>query len=482
MTSLVFFGAGASKPFGIPTMQEMVSDFENVLKDDEALYDFYSKIKDVLAQGYSDSKIDIESMLSVVAGISTNTKPVQLGHFAFYYASQNCSDRKFVDSEISLASELEEKLQQYIKEKCKMGEQQRNDIYKISYLPLFKHMTGEHKNYENVELCSDWKAYTTNYDSVFEGFWRAFEPAIDHFKQIGSSNRHVFRTNLSTSSHTISKLHGSLDWTKEVSSGKIVRESHSTYSPVETKGEIMLFPIQQKDLYLHPWFTLFQDLKTGLSTKQKWYVIGYAFTDEFIRNTFQESLVDNPLKTLILINPEANEIKNKFSQNVQTQIDVLPIQFGNEFFELQFSDYTKNAKTVVMRFKTTALPGTHAIKIESSNVLQSARILNNIDSGFVVNPNVDSNGRIRGEDQKCIHIKTENQKQDVEVKLELEFGYDYGGVELRVRDNTKTLDFGIYYGDNMIFSSRNADQENLSEDGHAPEMIPVKIDATSLYV
>ena len=465
-------------------MQEMVSDFENVLKDDETLYGFYSKIKGVLAQGYSDS-IDIESMLSVIAGISTNTKPAQLGHFAFYYASQNCADRKFSDSEISLASKLKKKLQQYIKEKCRTGEQRRNDIHTISYLPLFKHMTGGQKNYENVKkLCNDWKAYTTNYDSVFEDFWCAFEPAIDHFRQIGSSTRHDFHTDLLPSSHTISKLHGSLDWTKEVSSGKIVRERPSTYSPVETRGEIMLFPIQQKDLYLHPWFTLFQDLKMGLSTKQKWYVIGYAFNDEFIRNTFQESLIDDPAKTLILINPEADEIKkNKFSQNVQTQIDVLPIQFGNEFFELQFSDYTKNVKTVVMRFKTTALPRTHVINIESSSVLQSARILNDIATGFVVNPNVDSEGHIHGKNQTHVHIKTQNQKQDVEVKLELGFSYDYGDeVGLSVSDSTKTLDFGIYYGDKMIFSSRNANQENSSEDGHAPEMIPVKIDTASLYV
>ena len=480
MASLVFFGAGASKPFGIPTMQEMVSDFESMLKDNKELYDFYSKIKGVLAQGYSDSKIDIESILSVLAGISTNTKPVQLGHFAFYYASQNCSDMEFSDIQISLASELKEKLQQYVKEKCKTGEQQHDGIYMMSYLPLFKHMAGEKKGYESGNLCIDWKAYTTNYDSVFEHFWSAFEPARDHFRQIGSSDRYAFHTGLLQASHTISKLHGSLDWTKEVSSGKILRERSSIYSPVETKGEVMLFPIQQKDLYLHPWFTLFQDLKIGLSTAQKWYVIGYAFNDEFICNTFQESLVDDPSKILILINPEANKIKNKFSQHVQTQIHVLPIQFGNGFFDLQFSDYTKNVKTVVVKFKTTALPENQVVEIKCSNVLKSARILNE-NPGFIVNPNVDGRGHIRSKDQKFIRI--EKLKQDVEGEMELEFNYNYGDeVELSVYGSTKTLDFSISYGDKIIFSSRNADQENSSEDGHAPEIIPVKIDTASLYV
>ena len=482
MTSLVFFGAGASKPFDIPTMQEMVSDFENMLKDSKALYDFYSEIKCVLAQEYSDSNIDIETMMSVVAGISANTRPAQLGHFAFYYASQSCSNREFSDTQISLATKLQEKLQQYVRKTCKAAIQQHDRTYQMSYSPLFQHMPGGKKNYGNVTLCTDWKAYTTNYDGVFEGFWCAFEPAIDHFRPIGRSNRHAFHTEPLQSDHTISKLHGSLDWTKEVSSGKIVREGSSTFSPVETEGEVMLFPIQQKDLYLHPWFTLFQDLKIGLSATKIWYVIGYAFNDEFIRNAFQESLADDPSKILILIDPKANNIKNKFSQHAQTQIHMLPIKFGNKFFDLQFSDYTQNVKTVVMKFKTTALPKGPVIKIKCSNVLRSAKILND-NPEFKVNPNVDDQGRIRGKDQKSIYIETPNQHQDVEVGLALGFDYNYDDeVELHVHDNTKTPDFSIHYGDKTIFISRNADQENSSEDGHAPEMIEVKLDTASLYV
>ena len=479
---MVFFGAGASKPFGIPTMQEMVSDFENMLKGDKTLYDFYSEIKSVLVQEYGDSNIDIESVLSVVMGISTNTKPAQLGHFALYYASQNCSNRGFSDIQINLATQLKEKLQQYVKNTSKVDMQQHNSTYQMSYLPLFQHMPGAKNNYEETQLCTDWKAYTTNYDSIFEGFWRAFEPAKNHFKRIGNSNRYNFHTGSLPSGHTISKLHGSLDWTKEVSSGKIIMEESPTFSPVETKGEVMLFPIQQKDLYLHPWFTLFQDLKLGLSSTETWYVIGYAFNDEFIRNAFQESLVDNSSKTLILIDPKANGIKNKFSQHVQTQIHVLPIKFGNKFFDLQFSDHTQNVKTVVMKFKTTSLPKDPIIEIKCSNVLKSAKILNN-SFEFIVNPNVDAHGRIRDNNQSSIRIETHTQHPDVEGELALGFAYNYEDeVELHVHSNTKTLDFSIHYGDKTIFTSRNADQRNSSEDEHAPKMIVVKLDTASLHV
>jgi len=48
----------------------------------------------------------------------------------------------------------------------------------------------------------------------------------------------------------------------------------------------MLYPIQQKDLYLHPWITLFDEFKYGLEVCDRWYVVGYGFNDEFIFEIF----------------------------------------------------------------------------------------------------------------------------------------------------------------------------------------------------
>lgn len=83
--NLIFLGAGASKPFGIPTMHEMVSQFEEELKSKHGeLWHFYFEIKSKLSTTYGD-RIDIESMLSVIDGISTSVKPSDLDHFISYY-------------------------------------------------------------------------------------------------------------------------------------------------------------------------------------------------------------------------------------------------------------------------------------------------------------------------------------------------------------------------------------------------------------
>ena len=69
--SLAFLGAGASKPFGIPTMQEMVDKFEERLeRDDAKCFALYSRIKSTLVSAYGNS-IDIESVFSVLHGIES---------------------------------------------------------------------------------------------------------------------------------------------------------------------------------------------------------------------------------------------------------------------------------------------------------------------------------------------------------------------------------------------------------------------------
>ena len=459
-------------------MQEMVSDFENSLKGNNALYDFYSHVKGMLVKEYGDSKVDIESMLSVFNGISTETKPTQLGHFLYYYVSQNCTNNKFSTDEIRFANDLKLKLYDYIKDKCKVHTKERK-VYKMSYLPLFQHMEGKKRDYDGANLCNDWKAYTTNYDSIFEDFWRLLEPPVDHFQKNKNSNKYTFNTTSLDGTHTFSKLHGSLDWTREVSSRKIVRVEQEAYSLVETEGEIMLFPIEQKDLYLHPWFTLFQDLKIGLLSTQTWYVIGYAFNDEFIRNVFQESLVDDSSKKLILINPKAEDVKSKFSDNIQSQIDALPMQFGNESFEFQFREYTEGVMTVVVRFKTTDSAMEHRIRIKSNHNIAFAK---NLSSENIIFDDFILHNFMHTDNRNFVSIKTQNQKYDAEIKLELKIEYNYNNeIELHIYDDTEVPDFTIDYGSKTIFHSNNASKEIIENKGNKSELIRIKLTNTDIY-
>jgi hypothetical protein len=123
------------------------------------------------------------------------------------------------------------------------------------------------------------------------------------------------------------KLHGSLDWFK-LKNGKIVNldSYRKRYGKQQVEGELMLYPLRQKDMYLDPWFDLFRGFKYDLSRTRNWISIGYAFNDEFITNIFRETLSRGGHK-LIIVSPSVNEIvTEKF--NSYKNIGIIKAKFG----------------------------------------------------------------------------------------------------------------------------------------------------------
>ena len=451
MTSLIFLGAGASRPFGIPTMQEMVTEFEKKLEeDDKKCFEFYSKIKEILVEKYGDKYIDIEAILSVLNGIINQVKAKDLGHYAYFHIQNFCKSKGITypegrpdDEFIENATKTDALLKKYIRNVCEieLSKTKRQEVYEKSYLSLFKNIKGKKQEYQKHTLVKDWKAYTTNYDNIFERFWNTFEPATDHFQEEQNSNNHFF-VSRNLERHSFCKLHGSLDWTQEKETGRVIREQNVGYSIYDTEGEVMLFPIQQKDLYLHPWFTLFSELRTGLQEQSVWYVIGYAFNDEFILNVFQEILSHNSDKKMVIINPNAEDVINKFSESVRNQIDILPIKFGGDYFDLQLSDNVNSVKTILVRIASTS----NIIKIKSNKIIKTRKIINS--------DKIELKSSIIQKDSNELHVELINST-DQEIKIELQIEYKFGDkIELFLSDSTKNLDFGIDYCDLMIASSK----------------------------
>lgn len=352
MASLVFFGAGASKPFGIPTMQEIGNQFEGVLeKKYPEAYKFYAEIRNILSSSRPSAKIDIKHMMTLIDKIIKNKRLDQKEYFVIYYAAKRFNDSqltRFSIKYIRLARKIKKELENHIKTVCNSDHISSSDVrYEKSYIPFFKYIKGNKKCFGDYELVNDWKAYTTNYDKVFEIFWNYLERPIDHFQK----NRNSYLINLKSKDlkfeHTFCKLHGSLDWKRKPNTGAIIRIDDHDSSIQTTKSSAVLFPAQQEDMYLYPWSFFFIDLKRGLSEKNSWYVVGYSFNDDHIKNAFDNALKNNTSKKLTIIDPNALQIKKKFSKSIQFRIDALPIKFGDKCFNSQFKNYTNNSKTLI---------------------------------------------------------------------------------------------------------------------------------------
>jgi SIR2-like domain len=157
--------------------------------------------------------------------------------------------------------------------------------------------------------------YTTNYDSVIERYWKGISPINDLWiDDKGTKVLDPGRVLSGAVDVKLVKLHGSLDWFK-LKNGKIVNlpSFSAKHGKQRVEGEMILYPLHQKDLYLYPWFELFKGFKHDLSKTKDWISIGYSFNDEFIRNIFHEALNDSVHK-FIIVAPDANKIiSDKFS-------------------------------------------------------------------------------------------------------------------------------------------------------------------------
>jgi SIR2-like domain len=131
------------------------------------------------------------------------------------------------------------------------------------------------------------------------------------------------------------KLHGSLDWFK-LADWTIVKahpgKKPNEYGKLLVEEEQMLYPIQQKDMYLYPWFDFLKQFKADLHKEKNWIVIGYRFNDEFIRNIVLDVLKMDKNKNhiLILIDRNANDIVEEKLGGKRSNIQPIEAEFGKD--------------------------------------------------------------------------------------------------------------------------------------------------------
>jgi len=374
----------------------------------------------------------------------------------------------------------QKKLKKYIKNSCtvKLSEGEVREIYEQSYVPLFRIIEGTDYQtfYEKYRLAIGWKCYTTNYDNVFEGFWNNCQIPIDHFDPQEKSDNRVFNVNrLELGSHSFVKLHGSLDWTFNKDNGNVIKKkSFGGFQPFKTGGDVMLFPIQQKDLYLFPWYSLFVDFKMGLIKSKKWYVVGYAFNDEFILNAFIEQLKLKSEPSLVIIGPSSKQIIQKFPEEIREKIIALPIKFGTKYFSRQIQDFAEGVRTLTVKVKTTG----HSIGFKSSIPFKGAKV-----------------SKINGDPRSLeISVHTENtwieqgfnnqEEKEVEFQLKIEHNPPFeNDLELQVGFQSKDdYDLSIHIDDHLLNSkSGNA---SIADESISPRYYgeSIKIYSDSLFV
>lgn len=338
LNTIFFIGAGGSVPFGIPTMTDMVRGFEKWMQDSHyGLKYLVDDIKNKL----SDYKVyDIEALITVLQDIiNYEQKSLMLyNHPSLHYFTP-ISTTAFVESINRLgkqyrneATQILGDLKNYILEACWI-KQQPFELYKELFSRCiirydFNYQDKITKQETNIIN----EIFTTNYDMVLEAYCSNYGIDWEVGEKLGKLD--VSRSNINLyegGKHKIFKLHGSINWyidEKEYlrASSEPVKSGTSTSLGHKVGQELLVYPAHAKYTFREPFYTMFHHLKKCLSECKMCCVVGYSFRDEDITGLFHDAMAINKSLYLVLIDPNANSIKNDvFSRYIER---VHPISQG----------------------------------------------------------------------------------------------------------------------------------------------------------
>jgi hypothetical protein len=352
----VFFGAGASKHFNVPTMNEFPEDFEKYLEDNEEYKEksLYKKIKGNLKE---DGDLDPEVILTVLEDLSEKERfDRRFEHPSILYLLEKGRINrihKLIDFNVmndgKIAKLLKEKLKGFIRKKC-IPENFKDNIQ--LYTEFFNLIMPDY-NLKNDIGRREHKGrhceiFTTNYDLCIENYCRMIKMP---FRNGEKSTNGKYIVSLSKKSNKvlysndfqgfqIYKLHGSVNWYKIRDSdirdfihwaSAPLEVGATTFDYTEIESELIIYPVQEKQIYKDPFSDMFIRLKESLELSKYCFVVGYSFRDEEIRGIFDDAMFardKKELKTKIfLIDPCAKAIiKNRLeSINKLDNIEIKPI-------------------------------------------------------------------------------------------------------------------------------------------------------------
>lgn len=285
---ILLLGAGASKPLGIPTTEDMAKEFLQITNNKHLKY-LISTEKD----------LDIEKVIRVVQNVKnlTRNEGLKLMGLDEKWMQKLLPFNKIVNEfEIT-----EQELFDFIRLKCL-----EPDIVKgkVIYKRLF-----------NLGERAVLKIFTTNYDTAIEGVCRELKIEYsDGFRWSQFDDYPRFDPpSFGDSRVQLYKMHGSVNWWSDNSRQTIFRLGLDLKG-IENVKNLMIYPAQKEDVFNYP-FNLFQSIFiTTLNEIDELIAIGHKFNDVNIASAVKVALERSSFR-LTIISPSADDIKSKVFDN-----------------------------------------------------------------------------------------------------------------------------------------------------------------------
>ena len=331
---VLFTGAGASVPLGMPAMKEFRKQLSDRLPGSLKLpWDIVVELTAVYYDVDLDD-VDIEQVLTYIEdSLFTYSALVKI-----WAKTEEREDsptirelERFRDSLLQLRTYI-------LDEICATYRAPDPAEALRCYDPLFKMLratTGQ--SYTSV--------FTTNYDLTFEvlGEWSPETYEVFDGFQVDDSGQETWKGKYLASSeakHVISlwKLHGSTSWQEDEAKRPVTKAPPSTYIqgdkttsiiyPTKTKAKTQgLFGRPSNQAYGRLGSLFAQSGAVGILL-----VIGYGFGDDEIRGDIEDGLASDGRAKLIVVDPDATipKLKCRFPSVATDRITVINSRFGEK--------------------------------------------------------------------------------------------------------------------------------------------------------
>jgi hypothetical protein len=313
---MLFLGAGASAAFGIPTLQELTTECETVLKKGGFPTQEFEQIRASLTR--FGIVPDFEAIFTVLQSLATIDSSIRTsGPLAAYLAHRI---REELPEKRNIGSHVTE-LKRMLVEKCSAV---RIDDAVKHYNRLFE--TFQKTPHSNIGPNSSTglvggsilvgppvrrtqDIFTLNYDLVIEKYFdveRVANQLKTGFTPSGMrmfwNPREGYEWDTQRSFTNLVKLHGSVD---QVFTTQGIEKRQAPpdvgYYTTSRLDDMLVFPVHEKYVTLSPYFEMYALLRERLRMEPICVVVGYSFRDEAVNNAFIDAIHDNPRLKIIYI-------------------------------------------------------------------------------------------------------------------------------------------------------------------------------------
>jgi len=357
---IILLGAGASEPFDIPTMPQMVDEFEKQLKGEERSK--WKEVKNILTT--SGVKADLEAMLTVFA--NPMLVPHDLDPQIAYYLKLSNEELKIID--ITLAKNIENKIKKYIYNTCNLkkdSQERKKQLNTIStiYNEFFKILNSKLGSSSLKILLSKGMLdiYTTNYDRCLENYFRrarselkSDEIQLDEGISLAGYWSPLYYKSPDMNVNRLFKLHGSIQryWTDVgIRDSESYHEEGDMIEGDEVVKQMMIWPFRAKPIYEYPFSNMFYEMREQLRAGSPLIVVGHSLRDKALFDILlsvadevaEKGRIGQQAKfKMLLMNPDADKIKKEMLEPIEGFVTTVPDKFGTEKGFQNLNEILKN--------------------------------------------------------------------------------------------------------------------------------------------